>query len=88
MSAAEVTDSADWCADFGGFAICGTDMKEVSRESEGIKWCFHCRTRHEFWWVVSSPTGFSYYGPTASIKGIGQGCTDLFPGWYREAPDL
>jgi hypothetical protein len=42
-------DSADWCEDFGALAICGTSTVEHSRTSEGVKWCFHCRKRHEFW---------------------------------------
>lgn len=79
--------SADWCEDGGSFVMCGTRMKEHSRRPEGVRWCFHCRARHEFWWVVSVPDGLSYYGPEAAMKGIGDDCTDLFPGWYREAID-
>lgn len=80
--------TADWCRDIGGgVMICGTDMKEVSRKSQGIKWCFHCRKRHEFWWVVDAPVGISYYGPNAYMVGIGRECTDLFPGWYRVCED-
>lgn len=84
----ESTESVDWCKDFGGVVVCGTDMEEVSRTAEGIKWCFHCRKRHEFWWVVSAPSGISYYGPSARMEGISRECTDLFPGWTREAADL
>jgi hypothetical protein len=79
--------STDWCEDHGSLVICGTDMEEVFRTSEGVKWCFHCRKRHEFWWVVMAPKGISYYGPTAHMEGIGRECSDLFPGWYREAVD-
>jgi hypothetical protein len=78
---------ADWCATDGQVSIIGTRMKEHSRTSEGVKWCFHCRKRHEFWWVVSVPDGWSYYGPSAGMEGITDECSDLFPGWYREAPD-
>ena len=53
----------------------------------GDKWCFHCRTRHEFWWVVMAPTGLSYYGPHVEIHGVKRDCTDLFPGWTREWED-
>lgn len=77
--------AADWCADFGSVAICGTEMHEVSRKSEGVKWCFRCRSRHEFWWVVEAPAGLSYYGPSAHMEGVGRFCTDLFPGWVRQA---
>ena len=79
-----MTTTADWCEVEGDLAICGTRMKEHSRRSMGIKWCFHCRKRHEFFWVVSVPVGISYYGPDADIEGIGSDCTDLFPGWTRE----
>ena len=83
MSAATEA-TADWCYSDGRFAICGTTMKEHSRRSEGVKWCFHCRKRHEFFWVVMVPDGLSYYGPEARMGGIASGCTDLFPGWTRE----
>lgn len=76
--------SADWCVSDGAFAICGTAMTEHSRRSEGERWCFHCRKRHEFWWVVMVPDGLSYYGPSAHMDGITPQCTDLFPGSYRE----
>lgn len=76
--------TADWCVADGSVAICGTRMKEYSRTPEGVRWCFHCRTRHEFAWVVSVPDGLSYYGPTARMEGVSRECTDLFPGWVRE----
>lgn len=78
-----MTETADWCVVEGEFAICSTRMKEASRHSEGVKWCFHCRKRHEFWWVVKVPDGFSYYEPTADMEGIRPDCSDLFPGWSR-----
>ncbi|RZT66772.1 hypothetical protein EV139_0899 [Leucobacter luti] len=78
-----VQASADWCAQAGGVAICGTSMKEHSRESQGDKWCFVCRKRHEFWWVVTVPDGLSYYGPEAGMEGVAKWCSDLFPGWVR-----
>lgn len=79
--------TADWCVSDGQFSICGTSMKEHSRSAEGVKWCFHCRKRHEFWWVVMAPDGFSYYGPTAHMEGVKPDCSDLFPGWYREVDE-
>lgn len=79
-----LAESADWCEDIGGVVICGTRTVEHSRQSQGERWCFHCRKRHEFWWVVRVPDGLSYYGPTAYMEGIGRDCTDLFPGWTRE----
>lgn len=77
------TATADWTVSDGTVTVCGTHMKEHHRRSEGIRWCFHCRVRHEFWYVVSVPDGFSYYGPSVGIKGIKPGCSDLFPGWTR-----
>ena len=77
--------TADYCTDLGaGITICRTRMKEHSRRSEGEKWCFTCRKRHEFWWVVDVPDGFSCYGPNVYMKGTTNRCTDLFPGWVRE----
>ena len=78
--------SADWCASAGPLTICGTRMVEHSRRSEGIKWCFACRKRVEFHYIVMAPNGFSYYGPHAVIKCANCNTTDgdLFPGWQRE----
>lgn len=81
------TQTADWCATDGAVAICGTRMREHSRRSEGERWCFHHRRRHEFWWVVMVPDGPSYYGPSARMEGTGDYCSDLFPGWTREVED-
>jgi len=81
------TKTADWCETTGNLTIVGTRMVEHSRRSEGIKWCFHCRKRHEFFYVVMVPDGLSYYGPHVEIRGIDRDCTDLFPGWTREWGD-
>lgn len=79
-------EPGDWVQGHDDVIICGTDMKEHSRRPEGVMWCFRCRTRHEFWWVVMTPVDqFSYYGPSAHMAGVGPDCTDLFPGWVREA---
>lgn len=77
-------ETADWCITDGNLAICGTHEEEYKRESWGKRWCFHCRTRHEFWWVAYAPVGLSYYGPRSFIEGVKPDCTDLFPGWSRE----
>lgn len=87
MVNADTEQWADWCETSGDVSISGTRMRESSRDPMGVKWCFHCRTRHEFDWVVKVPDGLSYYGPSAHVEGVGRYCTDLFPGWYREAPD-
>jgi hypothetical protein len=79
--------TADWCTPVGvnGF-ICGTNMKEASRASEGIKWCFSCRTRREFHRIIMVPDGMSYYGPSIEITCSACGTIDgdLFPGRVRE----
>lgn len=78
--------SADWCAGNGNLVICGTSMAEHSRRPLGLKWCFACRKRGEFDYIVMAPTGPSYYGPYAVIKcsNCGEPDGDLFPGWTRE----
>lgn len=78
---------ADWCETDGDLTLCGTEMIEYSRESQGERWCFTHRMREEFFWIVMVPAGLSYYGPTAHMEGPTRDCTDLFPGWYRDAPD-
>jgi hypothetical protein len=64
----------------------GPSMREVKRESQGVKWCFHCRKRQEFVFIVTAPIEPDWYGPNADIR-----CTqcntsdgDLFPGYERE----
>lgn len=76
--------------------ICrGPEMEEYSRESMGIKWCFKCRGRHPFEWVVLSPVIdpndestllAAMRGPTAHSEcgGCHRHGGELFPGWaYR-----
>ncbi|GAA2007853.1 hypothetical protein [Nocardioides kribbensis] len=79
--------SADWCVDSGSVSIVGTHMAEYSRESMGERWCFTCRKRHNFDWVVMAPVGLSYYGPHVEIHGVRAECSDLFPGWSRNWGD-
>ena len=81
---ATTIDPADWCVTVRNLSICGTTDEETHRKPWGVRWCFHCRTRHEFWWVVYSPIGLSYYGPRGAVEGVKPDCSDLFPGWYRE----
>ena len=78
--------TADYCTPIPGGVICGTRMREHSRRSEGIKWCFRCRRRCEMWRVVAVPDGESYYGPTVHIEcgGCRAVDVDLFPGRIRE----
>lgn len=68
-------------------AICGERLEEIVRRPDGLeRWCFRCRTKRRFDYVVLAPVGMSYYGPTPAVE-----CAtchlidgDLFPGNYRE----
>lgn len=73
-----------------GVIVCGSGpVEETAREPDGEpRWCFKCRTRREFAYVVKSPTTEQgwWWGPVRSIR-----CAtcdtadgDLFPGRYRE----
>ena len=70
--------------------VCGSGpMEETHREQHGeVRWCFKCRKRRRFDYVVLSPTTETgwYWGPVPRIE-----CAechtsngDLFPGWSRE----
>lgn len=56
-------------------------------EPDGERWCFRCRERREFRYIVRTPIDpMSYYGPLPSVR-----CStcdgsdaDLFPGRNRE----
>jgi hypothetical protein len=64
----------------------GPAMKEIRRDSEGVKWCFHCRKRREFFYIVVAPVEPSYYDPNVDIA-CGHCNTsdgDMFPGHIRE----
>lgn len=73
--------------------ICtGPTMREATRDPMGVRWCFKCRGRHAFEWVVLSPVidwddeasiGSAMWGPTAHSEcgGCGQHGGELFPGW-------
>ena len=66
-------------------AICGPEMEEIRRWPEGIKWCFECRKRVEFFRVVMAPVDqISYYGPNFSMDcEHGHNNGDMFPGNER-----
>jgi len=86
--------------DFGRVVIChGPQMEETSRNSMGVKWCFKCRKRAEFAWIVMSPVidwndeasiSAAAWGPTAYSEcgNCKQHGGELFPGWtYRWEED-
>ena len=77
----------------------GPRMKEASRKSMGVRWCFKCRGRHEFEWIVLMPVidwdddasiAAAMWGPTAHSEcgGCKRQAGELFPGWsYRWEDD-
>jgi hypothetical protein len=70
--------------------ICGEEMREVSRRSDGEpRWCFKCRKIRPFECVVIAPVGPSYYDPNTYVKCSACGLTDgdLFPGRCRDWED-
>ncbi len=75
--------------DYNGQALhisYGPETREIVRRSEGEKWCFHCRTRREFFYIVTAPVVMDWYGPNPGVK-CGHCNTsdgDLFPGRERE----
>ena len=73
------------CIQVGPVTVCGVGPKRaLFRESRGIKWCFRCRKRVEFWFTVTDDVGPSYYYPYPSIDcEYGHNNGDLFPGWER-----
>lgn len=77
-------------------AICGFPVEEIARRPDGERWCFVCRKRHEFLYIVTASKldpelpledqPGSWYGPVPHIE-----CSvchtwdgDCFPGWQRE----
>jgi len=63
------------------------EMQEVVRRRDGeARYCFKCRTKREFLYIVTAPIVPDYYGPIANIR-CGTCNTsdgDLFPGRERE----
>lgn len=70
----------------------GPQMEEASRTPMGTKWCFKCRTRAEFTWIVKAPVidwdddnsiAAATIGPYAHSEcgNCKQHAGELFPGW-------
>lgn len=60
-------------------------MRTIRDESEGVKWCFRCRERVEFRFIVRAEVEPSYYEPTPDIRCVnGHSDGDMFPGGFRE----
>lgn len=64
----------------------GPEMREVKREGRGERYCFRCRTRREFWFIVTAPIVPDWYGPNCDIRcgHCHKSDGDLFPGRERE----
>jgi len=61
-------------------------MEEVKRDNIGERWCFKCRKRRDFFFIVTAPIEPSYYGPNVDVQ-CGSCDTsdgDCFPGRERE----
>lgn len=79
--------------ELGNVIVCtGPHMAEFHRESFGVKWCFHCRSRNNFDWVavgadmpkVSIDDPAMYLAEPysfAECSGCGSRDSQLFPGW-------
>lgn len=76
----------------------GPEMEEASRASMGVRWCFKCRKRAEFSWVVLSPVidwddeasiAAAMWGPIAHSEcgNCGRHAGELFPGWEYKWED-
>lgn len=80
-------------------AVCsGPPVREHSRTSMGVRWCFKCRGRHEFAWVVmASDIVYDANGDIDPVMYMAepyahsecsnckQHAGELFPGWtYAE----
>ena len=73
------------CRRVGAAIVCGpSQIKVVSAESIGIKWCFVCREHVEFTDTLKIDAEPSYYGPWVTREcARGHQDGDLFPGRYR-----
>lgn len=69
-------------------AICGEQLEETVRRPNGEeRFCFVCRKKRAFEFVVLAPVDMlSYYGPTPKIECATCHTTDgdMFPGRERE----
>lgn len=75
----------------------GPPAVEHSRKSMGVRWCFKCRGRHEFAWVVKAPpidlddpAMCCLWEPYAhsECSACKQHAGELFPGWgYAEVDE-
>lgn len=76
------------CIGVGPAIVCTTGpTKEIHREGLGDRWCFGCRRKVEFVYIVTDVVAeMSYYDPWPSVECVPSRHHDgdLFPGRYRE----
>lgn len=75
------------CEVYEGLTVCRSGgMERIRHDSQGERWCFHCRKRREFFLDVWRDIEPSYYDPNPSIRcGTCDAIdADLFPGQIRE----
>ena len=66
MTCHEIVDQDDRVV---GHVCDAGPYEEIHRESIGQRWCFECRKRTEYFYVVTAPTDpMSWYGPTPGYK--------------------
>ena len=66
----------------------GPEMVEVVNRRDGqVRWCFACRQRREFRYIVMAPAVPDWYGPNTYVKCASCKTSDgdLFPGRDRES---
>lgn len=57
------------CTRVGNAVIChGGSQVELIRRNDGVRWCFSCRGRHEFEFILTGDAEPSYYEPNPSIR--------------------
>lgn len=74
------------CVGDDSLTLCyGPPMRQIRRDELPERWCFTCRQRRPFLFLVTAPAVPSYYGPSASVRcDRGHDDGDLFPGRFRE----
>lgn len=74
---------------YGNVIVCGPGEQRVAvdRKDGEQRWCFTCRKRREFRFVVTEAVDWEndWYGPTPSVRCATCNTTDgdCFPGRYR-----
>lgn len=83
---------SEYIEEHGRVIICrGPEMHECNRWDEGIKWCFVCRKRVQFWQILKMASfedlvaSMGFYSHSRSMEcERGHVNGDMFPGTWRE----